>query len=192
MDKKTVDKIQNIIIVILSVGILGFMVNDYISRPNPEDQPALATADGLILVDTTLRKDMAAQADTFKSELAIRDTANDILNSRVDELEKKVEALEVLTGELEVLISELNERTQKKVAPETFAQFVVREYRGSDYVEVGSDDASVNHLVNVHNWDRAEVSVLDKKQRRRVHGASHTNKVNELRRQYNARYGLTP
>jgi|GEM_PF-4139012 len=65
-----------------------------------------------------------------------------------------------------------------------FVQFVIANYQGTDYVETGTSDARVSHLVNVHGWDKAAISNLSRHQRRRLHGASHTGQVDDLRRRW--------
>tara|TARA_R110000824_G_scaffold172434_1_gene350355 strand:+ start:64075 stop:65217 length:1143 start_codon:yes stop_codon:yes gene_type:complete len=70
-----------------------------------------------------------------------------------------------------------------------FALFVISNYRGTDYVERGTNDARESHLIIVHHWTPEAVSGLSRHQRRRLHGASHTGRVAALRAQFNASGG---
>lgn len=182
------DRIQNIVLVGLTMVVLGFMVYDFNHRAAQPELVEYATVEML--------EDFRARTLFQESEIQLD---IDILQERLDnfklhDVEDDSGILKELRYDLTALTSKVEElsKPQVKVAPETFAQFVAREYRGVDYVEVGSNDTSPRHLNVTHNWPLDEVSELNKQQRRRVHGASHTGKVEQLRRQYKAKYNLSP
>jgi hypothetical protein len=152
------------------------------------------------------RIDESFQNHQFSEDM--RDEINLVikdLHTVVDANQKRITALEAVKEEeeeeeevplppVEVVAPKVPESpTPQKpvvVAPESFAAFAAREYRGVSWVESGRGDATVNHLVNTHGWNYNEVSKLSRHQRMRIHGVSHSGQTSNMQRKYKARYGL--
>jgi len=178
---------------IVCIALITWGVVDYLQEPPP------AQIDHTKDLKVIVRRLDAFEWDIKRVNNRIDESFTELEGSfdkRFDSIEKRIDLLENQTEASVAPKPPQSPSPEKPVVRdyvpllESFAMYVAREYKGRSWVESNRNDASVNHLVKVHGWNRDEISKLNRQQRMRLHGASHSGQVDALRSRYNKLYGL--
>ena len=108
------------------------------------------------------------------------------LDSKIDSLEERLKnaltAVDGLEKRLVVLEQDKASQDEEQQSEEAFYQWILDNYAGTGYYH-NRKPPTVDHLAQTHNMDREILSSmnLDGNQRSKIHGAAHTNTMDQLR-----------
>ena len=111
---------------------------------------------------------------------------NTAFEEKINSLEERIENLVTALGSLEtrlgVLEQEKEAEEEKKQSEESFCRWILDNYTGVSYYH-NKRSPSIDHLVEEHGLDRDVLNSmnLSSNERAKIHGAAHTNTMEELR-----------
>ena len=178
----------NSILILLACGIAAVAFASPTEEPTPvvvsqssDDIASLAqSVQGLLATVKAVDKDVVDNAnrlDTLDLRLSLLEA--DLSTEPEETVEAKPEALKELPPVVKPPVAVTGNRG--------FVDYVVQNYRGTEYVETGTNDARASHLVSYHGsgyFTMEDIAHLDRRGRRRLHGAAHTGQLGSLRNRY--------